>query len=198
MKTESYKSPFKYKYKVEDLTAEIQEMKHLISIAYVQKSFNKPLPHLKRHQAFLTLGYGRRFKEIETKFIAEDLFSPEIKAEVSINVLNLFKGKDYGKAYDYCKEEIDNQEMYNFDILPNSITKKYKYVQSVLFYEAVTKMIMNRESCNYKTATALALGMDVPCYTPYGDHWKNLFGRMTDTPVGLRTRSKDKTKTKKR
>ena len=118
MKTESYKSPFKYKYKVEDLTAEIQEMKHLISIAYVQKSFNKPLPHLERHQAFLTLEEGRRFKELEIKFIAEDLFSPEIKAEVSINVLKLFKGKDYEKAYDSCKEEIDNQEMYNFDILP--------------------------------------------------------------------------------
>ena len=86
----------------------------------------------------------------------------------------LFKGKDSGKIYDILETEARTLELYNFDSLPSFITNKRKYVQSVPFYEALTKMVINIESCNHKTATAMALGKDIPCSTPYGEHWKEL------------------------
>lgn len=168
---------FEYRYKcnIEDIAAEIQEMKpYLISIANSKKDFARPHPHLERHQAFLVIGYGNKFNELETKFLAEELFSPEIKAEVMNSVMLLFKGKAYGKMYDYLEDEAKTHELYNFDSLPTYIRNKRKYVQRVLFYEALTKMVINRESCDHKTATAMALGKDIPCSTPYGEYWKEL------------------------
>ena len=97
-------SEFEYKYKcnLDNVATEIQEMKpYLLSIACFKKAAARPPPHLERHQAFLAIGYGNKFKQLETKLLAGDLFAPEIKAEVMNNVLLLFKGKDYGKAYDY-------------------------------------------------------------------------------------------------
>ena len=186
---------FKYKCNINDVATEIQDMKpYLISIACSKKAFARPLPHLERHQAFLTLGFGKKFKELETKLLAGDLFAPEIKAEVLNNVMVLFKGKDHGKTYDYLRDDATTLELFDFDSIPSHITNKYKYVQSVLFYEALTKMVMNRESCDHKTATAMALGKEIPCSTPYGEHWKELIEMVLPKPSKRITRSNAKTK----
>ena len=190
-------SEFDYKYKCDigDVATKVQQMKpYLISIACFKKDLARPPPHLERHQAFLLLGYGKKFNELETKLLAGDLFAPEVKGEVLNEVKLIFKGKDYGKTYDYLRDEATTQELFNFDSLSSHIMNKYKYVQSVLFYEALTKMIMNRESCDYKTATAMALGKDIPCSTPYGKHWEELIETISSKPSKRITRSNAKTK----
>ena len=66
------------KCNIEDVATEIQQMKpYLISIACFKKDLARPPPHLERHQAFLLLGYGKKFNELETKLLAGDLFAPE-------------------------------------------------------------------------------------------------------------------------
>ena len=75
-------SEFDYKYKCDigDVATEVQQMKpYLISIACFKKDLARPPPHLERHQAFLLLGYGKKFNELETKLLAGDLFAPEVK-----------------------------------------------------------------------------------------------------------------------
>ena len=48
------------------------------------------------------------------------------------------------------------------------------YVSHVLVHEAVTKLIMELEGCDYFTATGIGMDMDTPTRTPYGQSWQEL------------------------
>lgn len=58
--------------------------------------------------------------------------------------------------------------------LPKHIPGHISYVSHVLQYEAITKLIMELEGCDYTTATGLALEEEKPCRTPYGNKWESL------------------------
>ena len=51
------------------------------------------------------------------------------------------------------------------------INREYEYYWLIVKRR---QRLVNRESCKHKTATAMALGKDIPCSTPYGEHWKEL------------------------
>ena len=48
------------------------------------------------------------------------------------------------------------------------------YVSHVLVHEAVTKLIMELEGCDYLTATGIGMEMDTPTRNPYGQRWQEL------------------------
>ena len=58
--------------------------------------------------------------------------------------------------------------------LPEYIPDQCYYVNPVLVFEAVTKIIMDLEKCSYEMATGIGLGINVPTKTPYGIEWDSL------------------------
>ena len=60
-----------------------------------------------------------------------------------------------------------------FDLL-EYIPDHCYYVNTVLVFEAVTKIIMDLEKCSYEMATGIGLGINVATKTPYGIEWDSL------------------------
>ena len=58
--------------------------------------------------------------------------------------------------------------------LPEYIPDQCYYVNTVLVFEAVTKIIMDLEKCSYEMATGIGLGINVPTKTSYGIEWDSL------------------------
>ena len=130
-------------------------------------------PHLERHQAWLLLGgYHKHYKNLETYDFGAHTFSYYIFPDVMRQLENLFQAKPkQTKGFVPLMACMDTFLKYD---LPEYIPDQCYYVNTVLVFKAVTKIIMDLEKCSYEMATGIGLGINVPTKTPYGIEWDSL------------------------
>jgi len=165
-----------YRFKVTPQMVEerVKAMKgYLLDRAGVPPSEDAPLPHLERHQAWLLLGgYQKQYKNLETYDLGANTFSYYIFPDVMRHLEHLFKAKPkQRKGFVPLMACMDTFLKYD---LPEYIPDQCYYVNTVLVFEAVTKIIMDLEKCSYEMATGIGLGINVPTKTPYGIEWDSV------------------------
>ena len=146
---------------------------YLLEIAGVPPSEDTPPPHLERHQAWLLFGgYHKHYKNLETYDFGANTFCYYIFPDVMRQLENLFQAKPkQRKGFVPLMACMDTFLKYD---LPEYIPDQCYYVNTVLVFEVVTKIIMDLEKCSYEMATGIGLGINVPTKTPYGIEWDSL------------------------
>lgn len=166
---------------VEDAKCRVAENKdYLYSIANTPFSEALPQPHLERPQAYLLFGgYLHSFKRLETVLLGMTCFPFSVIDAIIHFLHNLFTQKPKKRppgAKIECEPLLPATPIYGDYDLPEHIPGPHMYVSHVLVHEAVTKLIMELEGCDYLTATGIGIGMemDTPTRTPYGQRWQEL------------------------
>ena len=146
---------------------------HLLEIAGVPPTEGIRLPHLERHQSWLLLGgYQKHYKNLETYDLGSNTFFYYIFPDVMRHLENLFKEKPKARN-DFVPLMACMDTFLKYD-LPEYIPDQCFYVNIVLVFEAVTKIIIDLEKCSYEMATGIGLGINVPTKTPYVTEWDSL------------------------
>ena len=170
----------RYNISVEDAKRRVAENKdYLSSIANTPFSNALPQSHLERHQAYLLFGGGylHSFKRLETVLLGMTCFPFSVIDAIIHFLHNLFKRKPVKRAPGAKIEFqplLSATPVYGDYDLPKHIPGPHMYVSHVLVHEAVTKLIMELEGCDYLTATGIGMDMDTPTRTPYGQSWQEL------------------------
>ena len=114
---------------------------YLLEIAGVPPSEDTPPPHLERHQAWLLLGgYHKHHKNLETYGFGANTFSYYIFPDVMRQLENLFQAKPkQRKGFVPLMACMDTFLKYD---LPEYIPDQCYYVNTVLVFEVVTKMLL--------------------------------------------------------
>lgn len=168
----------RYALTVEDAKGRVADMKdYLLSIANTPFSEALPPPHLERHQTYLLCGgYTRTFKKLETMLLGMECFPFSVRDGILSLLHSLFKAKPKpktGSRIPFVPLIPKTSPFASYD-LPQHIPGHVSYVNNVLVYEAITKLVMDLEGCDYLTATGIALGEGKPSHTTYGMNWRSL------------------------
>lgn len=170
---------YRYDLSSEEAKRRIGGMRnYLHSIANTPFSDALPPPHLERHQAYLLFGgYLHSFKKLETILLGVKCFPFPVIDAVIQSIHDLFKRKPVkrppGAKIEFVSL-IPATTIYDDYDLPKHIPSPYFYVSHVLVHEVITKLVMDLEGCDHPTATGIALGLDKPTRTPYGQTWERL------------------------
>ena len=171
---------FRYTLTVEDAKGRVASMKdYLLSIANSPFSEALPPPHLERHQTYLLCGgYTRTFKKLETMLLGMECFPIFCKRWYSepstLTVESKTQAQDRtGSRIPFVPLIPKTSPFASYD-LPQYIPGHVSYVNNTLVYEAITKLVMELEGCDYLTATGTALGEGKPSHTTYGMNWRIL------------------------
>ena len=150
---------------------------YLNSIAITPFSEALRPPHIERQQAYMLFGgYLYSFKKLETVLQGMACFPyPVIEATMHATY-DLFKPKPRKRSPGEKIEFVlflPPTPVYNYE-LPANIPGHLTYVSHVLVHEAITKLVVDIEGCDYLTATGFALELDKPSRTPCGNRWASL------------------------
>ena len=161
----------------------------LLEIADVPLSEDTPPPHLERHQAWLLLGgYHKHYKNLKAYDFGANTFSYYIFPDVMRQLENLFQAKPkQRKCFVPLMAGMDTFLKYD---LPEYIPDQCYYVNTVLVFKAVTKIIMELEKCSYEMATGIGLGINVSTKTPHVIEWDSLVAKKKHRRELVRTQSR--------
>ena len=168
---------------------------YLNSIAITPFSEALPPPHIERHQAYMLFGgYLYSFKKLETVLQGMACFPYPVIEAIMHATHDLFKPKPRKRSPGENIEFVPFLPLtpvYNYE-LPSNIPGHLTYVSQVLLHEAITKLVMDIEGCDYLTATGFVLELDKPFRTPYGNRWASLLAE------GLPKKGSEQEKQKKK
>ena len=191
----------RYNLSKEEAKRRVTGMKeYLMSVAKMPFSEALPPPYLERHQAYLLFGgYRLPFRKLETVVLGMSCFSHQVIEAVVQSVHGLFK-RQQGKRPPGSKIEftplIPDTPMYTYE-LPGNIPDHPPYINHVLIHEAITKLVMDLEGCDYLTATGIALKCNKPTRTPYGQRWESLVAEANERKQVSKTSTRKQKKPKR-
>lgn len=153
---------------------------YLLSIANTPFSEELPPPHLERHQTYLLFGgFLYSFKKLETMLLGTECFPFPVIDKILHFVHDLFQSETKPSIKRQTGSKIKFEPLIketsflDYD-LPKTIPGHISYVSHVLWHEAITKLVMDLQGCDYLEATGIALGEEKPTRTPYGLKWESL------------------------
>ena len=186
---------YRYELSAEEAKRRVAGMRdYLNSIAITPFSEALPPPHLERHQAYMLFGgYLESFKKLETVLLGMACFPYPVIEAIMNATHDLFQPKPRKRSPGEKIEFVPffpTTPVYDYE-LPSNIPGHLTYVSHVLVHEAITKLVMDIEGCDYLTATGFALELDKPSRTRYGNRWAGL---LAEARQGKEVKKKSKRK----